>query len=77
MHPPRSTQTLYILTGEDGDRIDHLIGVLATAVAEMLVAKRIKVPKTPDLLPAEDQLMNENNDLSGAATQAEGATDDD
>ena len=48
-------QSIYILTSEDVDRIDHLIGVVATAVSELLVAKRVRIPSAPEWLPAEEQ----------------------
>jgi hypothetical protein len=67
----KRNQSLYVLTPEDGDRIDHLLGVLATAISELLVAKRIIIPTTPDILPAENQLYDEKNDLSRETIQSE------
>lgn len=70
MRDPGKKQALYILTREDGDRIDHLIGVLSMAITELLLSKRIHIPHTPDLLAAENQLMDEKNDISGELTQS-------
>ena len=63
-------QPLYILTPDDADRIDHLLGVLSTAITELLLSKRIHVPQTPQLLPAENQLFNERNDIAAEANLA-------
>lgn len=63
-------QSIYILTSEDVDRIDHLIGVVATAVSELLVAKRVRIPSAPEWLPAEEQLLDEMNDLSSEVDQS-------
>ena len=55
---------IYILTPEDADRIDHLIGVLSMAITELMVAKRVAIPDSPDYLPAETQLMGEAEEIS-------------
>lgn len=71
MYEPKKGQTLYILSPEDGDRIDHLLGVLSMAVAELLAAKRVTIPNTPECLPAEAQLQDEQNEISKEATKSE------
>ena len=63
-------QPIYILSPEDADRIDHLIGVLSTAITELFVAKRVHIPIAPEWLPAEEQLMDEKNELSGEAVRS-------
>ena len=70
------TKTIYVLTPDDLDRIDHLLGVLSVAVTELFLSKRIKIPDTPDMLPAEEQLMNERNEIGAEATKS-GAFDND
>lgn len=60
---------IYILTPEDADRIDHLIGVLSMAITELMVAKRVAIPDSPEYLPAETQLMGEAAEISIAAAK--------
>lgn len=57
-------RNIYILTPEDADRIDHLLGVLSMAITELMVAKRVAIPDSPEYLPAETQLMNEAEEIS-------------
>lgn len=62
---------IYILSPEDADRIDHLLGVLSMAITELMVAKRVAIPDSPEYLPAETQLMDEAEEISiDAAKQA-------
>jgi hypothetical protein len=67
---------IYILTPEDSDRIYHLLGVLGMAIVELLLSKRVEIPDTPELLPAENQLMNERNDIAGEFTKSGVYSDD-
>lgn len=72
----RRTQNLYVLTPEDGDRIDHLLGVLAMAITELLLSKRIKIPETPNMMPAEEQLMDERCDVGSEFMKSDAYNDD-
>ena len=57
-------RNIYILTPEDADRIDHLLGVLSMAITELMLAKRVAIPDSPQFLPAENQLMDEAAEIS-------------
>lgn len=54
-----------MLTPQDGDHIDHMLGVLSVAISELLASKRIHIPESPHILPAEEQLYREKNDITG------------
>ena len=68
MYRTKKETVIYVLTREDVDRIDHMFGVLSMAITELLIAKRIEIPNTPDYLPAEKQFWDEVTEISGEAT---------
>jgi len=67
MRESKRGRTFYVLTPDDGDRIDHLFGVLSMAITELLLAKKIQVPRSPERIPSGDQLMSEKNDIAKEA----------
>ena len=67
MHRKKRPCNIYILSPEDADRIDHLLGVLSMAITELMLAKRVAIADSPFSLPAETQLMDEAAEISAAA----------
>jgi hypothetical protein len=67
MRRKKRPRSIYVLSPEDADRIDHLIGVLSMAITELMIAKRVAIPDSPEYLPAETQLMDEAREISMAS----------